>query len=569
MNRIILITSMLLAPLLMGAAPDNPRNATLVDAMKDEMERTTSKLQLEDFSKPYYVSFTIFDVKSVSCTGQDGGLLYEDRTQRRYLRADVRVGSYELDNSNSQFQSQFFSNAGMTRLPVGDDYHALRRGMWLTADSAYKAAVEALEKKRAEASSLRAAEDDEDVPSFTEREGTQFVGDQSLPVLDDVDCAELVEAVSGAYGDHEDIETGQAAVVARNVNRYFIDTEGAFVFEPSSQAYIDAWGRALAEDGMPVKHMFDHVRRSFDALPDKDALVAEAKASADLIATLRKAEKVDTYTGPVVFTGDAATQLMWRMLADGLSGTPSPTTDFESRGNAYDPVRSRLGRRILPEAFDVIDDPTKDMLGDIPLMGAYEVDHEGVPAQKVQLVKDGMLETLLMSRTPSKDIANSNGHGRGGWRGVEGTVGNLIFQPEGGESKDGLEQRLLEEAEREGLDHAYIVRQFDNPFVTGDALTAGESWASHGGDRMPTTVAVRIDADGSETYVRGLSLEKPLIRDLEDIVAWGDQPYIMNYVVTGTAGFLQSIATPALLFEELDMPAAKGPFARPHEVPKP
>jgi predicted Zn-dependent protease len=568
MNRGILLLSIFLAPLTMAATPENPRDSVIVDAMQDEMARTTSELALEDFSRPYYVSFTVFDVKTVHCNAQDGGLVAEDRTHRRFLRTDVRVGSYEVDNSNSQFQSQFFSSAGMTRLPSGDDYYALRRGMWLTADSAYKAAVESLEKKRAEASSLQDNGDDEDVPSFTKRDGTQFVGDQSLPVLDEVDCAELVERVSAAYGDHEAVESGQADAVARNVDRYFIDTEGSFVFEPSSHAYIEAWGRALAEDGMPVKHMFDHVRRDFKELPPHDDIVAEAKASAELIADLRGAEKVDTYTGPVVFTEDAATQIMWRMLADDLSGTPPPTTDFDS-GSQYNALRSRLNRRVFPKEFNVVDDPTRDKLGDIPLMGSYEIDHEGVPARKVQLVKDGMLESLLMSRTPSKKIARSNGHGRGGWQGVEGTVGNLIFEPTGGQSPADLKERLLEEADREGLDHAYIVKQFDNPWVTQDALTAGDSWASHSNDRMPATVVVRVNADGSETLVRGLSLEMPLIRDLEDIVGWGAQPYVTNYIVTGTAGYLQSIATPALLFEELDMPAAKGPFARPHEVPAP
>ncbi|MGM0554889.1 MAG: metallopeptidase TldD-related protein [Myxococcota bacterium] len=568
MNRGFLILSILLAPLAMAATPDNPRDSVIVEAMQDEMERTKSELALEDFSRPYYVSFSVFDVKTVSCTGQNGGLLAEDRTHRRFLRADVRVGSYESDNSNSQFQSQFFSSAGMTRLPSGDDYHALRRSMWLTADSAYKAAVESLEKKRAEASSLQANGEDEDVPSFTKREGTQFVGDQSLPVLEDVECADLVERVSAAYGDHEALETGQADAVARNIDRYFIDTEGSFVFEPSSHAYIEAWGRALAEDGMPVKHMFDHVRRDFSALPAHDDIIAEARASAELIAKLRKAEKVDTYTGPVVFTEDAATQIMWRMLGNDLSGTPPPTTDFDS-GSQYNALRSRLNRRVFPKEFNVVDDPTKDKLGDIPLMGSYEIDHEGVPAQKVELINDGMLETLLMSRTPSDKIAQSNGHGRGGWQGVEGTVGNLIIQPTGGQTPEELKTRLLEEAKREGLDHGYIVRQFDNPWVTQDALTSGDSWARQSKDRMPATVVVRVNADGSEELVRGLSLEMPLIRDLEHIVGWGKQSYITNYIVTGTAGYLQSIAAPAVLFEELDMPAAKGPFARPHEVPAP
>lgn len=569
MKRGYLIISMLLAPFIMAAAPEKPRDTVIVEAMQDEMERTKSELSLEDFSSPYYVSLTVFDVKSVSCSGKDGGLLEEDRTHRRYLRADVRVGSYEMDSSNSQFQSQFFSNAGMTRLPVGDRYHALRRGIWLTADSAYKAAVESLEKKRAEASSLQADDDDKDVPSFLERDGVEFVGDQSLPVLDDVECADLVERVSGAYGDHEAIETGQAEAVARNIDRYFIDTEGAFVFEPSSHAYVEAWGRALAEDGMPVKHMFDHVRRDFDDLPAHDDIVAEAKASAELIATLRGAEKVDTYTGPVLFTEDAATQIMWRMLSDDLSGTPPPTTDFDNGGAKYNALRSRLERRVFPKGVHLVDDPTRDAMGEIPLMGSYEIDHEGVPAQKVELIKDGMLETLLMSRTPSEKIANSNGHGRGGWRGVEATVGNLIFEIDDAKTPEALRERLLDEAEREGLDYGYIVKQFDNAWVTQDALTSADEWASHSDGRYPATVVVRVNKDGSEEYVRGLSLEKPLIRDLEDIVAWGDQHYITNYLVTGTAGYLQSIASPAMLFEELDMPAAKGPFARPHAIPAP
>lgn len=569
MKRAYLLISLCLAPLLMAAAPDKPRDTVLVRAMEDELQRTRQELSLEDFSRPYFVSMTVFDVESVHCTAQDGGATRESRTERRYLRTQIRVGSYEMDNSNTQFSSQFFSNAGVARLPIGDDYHALRRAIWLSADKTYKQAVEALEKKRAVASSLTKEDDGEDVPSFTKRKAHEFVGDQSVPTLDDVDCAPVVEGISKAYGSHPDLETGRADAVARHVDRYYLDTEGTFVFEPSSHAYVEAWGRGLAEDGMPVKHMFDHVRRDFDELPPLDDLIEEAKASAELIADLREAEKVETYNGPVLFTEDASNQIMWRMLSDRLSGTPAPTTDFEGGSSDYNPLTSRLGHRVFPSGFDVLDDPTRDAIGDIPLMGAYDVDHEGVPAQKVQLVDDGMLETLLMSRTPSEDIRTSNGHGRGGWQGIEGTVGNLIFELEGGKSQSELEDALLEEAEREGLDHAYIVRQFDNPWVTQDPLTSGEAWANHTKGRMSGNVVVRLDADGSKTLVRGLSLEKPLVRDLERIVAWGNQPYITNYIVTGTTGYLQSIVTPAMLFEELDMPSAKGPFARPHTLPKP
>lgn len=569
----ILLAAILGAPLLLAASPSPdadvpPPERTLVRAMQDEMARTHAELMLDDFTTPYYVSLTAYDVHTVRCSGKDGGLIDAKRTHQRFLRADVRVGSYDLDNSNSEFQSQFFSSAGVNSLPLTDDYHALRRTIWLTADPTYKDAVEALEKKRAIASSMSRDEDEEPVPSFNKREGLTYIGSAPDASLDDVDCAALVEAVSGAYGEHPDVVTGEADASARVVERYFIDTEGAFVYEPSSHAYIEAWGSAVADDGMSVAHLFDHVRRDFDSLPSLDSLVSEAAASAQLISELRAAPKAETYHGPVLVTGVAANQLMWSLLANSLSGTPSAASDFGVDG-AYDPLRSRLDRRVFGEGVDLVDDPTRASLGDVPLMGSYAVDHEGVPAQKVELIADGMLRRLLMSRTPSKKFKQSTGHGRGGLQGVQGTPGNLILEAKRGLSLTKLERALIDKARRDGLDYAYIIEQFDNPWTTQDSLSTRSSGQPHGWGQMPGSVVVRLHVDGRREYVRGLSLTKPLIRDLQRIVAWGDEQVVTNFVVPSAPDLLHAIAIPAMIFDELDMPAAKGPFARPHDIEAP
>jgi len=46
------------------------------------------------------------------------------------------------------------------------------------------------------------------------------------------------------------------------------------------------------------------------------------------------------------------------------------------------------------------------------LVGAYDVDEEGVPAQAVKLVVAGRLENYLLGREPVRDFPQSNGHGR-------------------------------------------------------------------------------------------------------------------------------------------------------------
>ena len=48
------------------------------------------------------------------------------------------------------------------------------------------------------------------------------------------------------------------------------------------------------------------------------------------------------------------------------------------------------------------------------LVGAYDVDDEGIPAQTVKLVTAGRLENYLLGRTPVRDFPVSNGHGRAG-----------------------------------------------------------------------------------------------------------------------------------------------------------
>src|SRR5260370_26700478 len=68
-------------------------------------------------------------------------------------------------------------------------------------------------------------------------------------------------------------------------------------------------------------------------------------------------------------------------------------------------------------------------LGGQDLLGYYQFDDEGVPAQRVSLVEHGVLKNFEMSRSPLVGFPHSNGHGR---RQLGATPvsrqGNLIVQ---------------------------------------------------------------------------------------------------------------------------------------------
>ena len=57
---------------------------------------------------------------------------------------------------------------------------------------------------------------------------------------------------------------------------------------------------------------------------------------------------------------------------------------------------SRIGRRLLPAGWRVIDDAQRYP----ELMGSMTYDYEGVATRAVTVVEDGVLRDVLMSRTP-------------------------------------------------------------------------------------------------------------------------------------------------------------------------
>ena len=50
-------------------------------------------------------------------------------------------------------------------------------------------------------------------------------------------------------------------------------------------------------------------------------------------------------------------------------------------GAATSELEGRIGARVLPDSFDVVDDPTQTEWRGRPLFGSYEVDREGVAAE--------------------------------------------------------------------------------------------------------------------------------------------------------------------------------------------
>ena len=172
-------------------------------------------------------------------------------------------------------------------------------------------------------------------------------------------------------------------------------------------------------DGMTVRDVFAAVESRFEDLPPMAELLKRARASWRARVTARRAAPVgEEFTGPAAdrrrrpapsCCARRSCRSCWR------AGRRTPRTRGSRSGQGQvTPFLTRIGLRVLSDSFSVSDTPSLKEFDGQPVAGAYVVDDEGVPAKDVTLVEKGRLVTLLTSRTPQKNLLQSNGHGRSG-----------------------------------------------------------------------------------------------------------------------------------------------------------
>lgn len=564
-----------------AAAGPSDSQSTLMRALNDELARSMSELSLPGMPRPYYLSYTVVDYEQLTMGSQFGALVTHDRERARFLRVSVRVGSAALDNTNLFGDFRGFERP--VQLPVDDDYGALRRRVWLATDDAYKDAVEALEKKRA-ALSTQAASADE-VGDFSPAPAARTVEPPAPLKPDEQALAAMVRDASAVYREFSEVQSGKAALLAATVRRVFVSSDGAFVDEPRRVVRFDARGDGQASDGMELQRLVSFTATSIDRLPKPAAIVDAVRASARELAAARKAPLVQDYAGPVLFEPRAAAQLLRALMAEQFSGSPAPRGGDPRMMAGMDGLESdftsRLGQRVLPAGFSVVDDPSRADLAGQSLLGSFHADDEGVPAQSVQLVSDGMLKTLLMTRAPRREVKGSNGHARVGLSGApRARPANLVFTTSRGLDSAELKRRLITEVKATGLQYGILVRSLAEPALAGE----GGGFA-HDDAGIPQPVElVKVGLDGKEEVVRGGTLGGLQVRTLKTVVAAGRDPAVLSYFASASGGprstpiggmrmalwgLPTSLAAPALLFPDLDVRRTKAPQSRTPVMARP
>jgi TldD protein len=580
-----------LAPLLALAAPAAARPAAdpatrstavtdaVVDAIAQEMQRSLATLRIGGAVAPYFIGYKLTEVEVNDAVASLGAVTDDKERHFVTLEGHVHVGSHDFDNSNFiPSGREGLDGVADLQLPLEPNPSLARRTAWLVTDVAYKEALAQLDAKQ-EAMRGGAAGGMAGVASYSKAAPHVAEEPVLVPALEKVDALKKrAEKISAVFRDQPHIRDSRVAFTSYLERRWYLNSEGTSATDTRRASGVMIVASAQAADGQELSVYYARYGTTAADLPGDDELVKASKQLAGQLEKLVNAPLAEPYTGPVLFEGDGAVGIVRYALAPLLSGTPVPFGLGGRDANRFGGgLIDRIGQRVLSQILTVIDDPTVDRVDGEAMIGGYKIDDEGVPAQRVEVIAGGTLRSLLMSRTPSRKLSGSNGHARLSMPGgvFRGTTTNLQVSARGGLARKALIGRLLAEAKAQGLPYGLIIRQLDDPAMTANSeLTRFERLQLIQGvdaEAPPVAlVAYRVYPGGREELVRGVQLKQVQLRAWRDVVAASKARTVRNYLastenplflqVAGlvnafvpTAGVESAIATPDLLFRELDV----------------
>jgi len=544
---------------LAALAADAPAPDPVLAAMHDEIARAI-QVTVSNLDAPYFIQYLIDQGDGFSVSASLGGLLARRRNRIREPEIRVRVGDYKFDNTN------FAGGVGGTRYdlsrwPLDDSYPVLRRYLWLATDSAYKGAVETISRKRA---ALRNLTESNPTDDFSRAHPVEFIQELGRLAIDENDWAARVRELSAIFVDYPGVLDSRVEMDAEAGGYYVANSEGTLVRAAENASSLRARAVAQAPDGMMLHDAVTFL--AFDAahLPGETVLNGALREMAQNLEALAKAPKGEDYSGPVLFEGAAGPQIFAELLTRNLALPRKP--EGGRGGFSSSELEGRLGARVLPESFDVVDDPTQQEWRGRRLFGAYDVDREGVRPQPLTLVEKGVLKGFLLTRQPVHGFSASNGHARlpGPYGAATAGIGNLFISSSETTPAGDLKKKLIELVVARGLAYGIVVRKMDYPSTASlDELRRMFTTAEGAAHPVSSPVLIhKVYPDGREELVRGLRFRGLNVRSLKDILVAGDDNTVFDYLDNGAPMALvgagsytteSCVVAPSIIVDDLEL----------------
>jgi len=534
------------------------KNEILIKSLKNELNRTLTSLKSET-NPPYFISYYVTDIEKVVVSASFGSITSSNSTKNRLLDIDLRVGDYKFDNTHIIRGNSFSFGGGLgaIELPIEDDEKVIRNVIWLASDKIYKSATERYEKAITN-QKIKIKEEDESSDNSIEK---PIISHLSLtkPKIIRSEWEQKVKDLSKLFLADKELYDGDVIFQFEFAHKTIVNSEGTEISWDDTFSRIFVYANTKSEDGMSLPLYESYFSYTPEGLPKFQEIEKDIQAIIGDLNKLRVAQLMNTYSGPAILSGEASGVFFHEIFGHRVEG------HREKDPNSGQTFKKSVNTSILPNFIDVIFDPTLKNYKGKEISGYYDFDDEGVKAQRVVTVENGIFKSFLMNRSPIESFPNSNGHGRKqfGYKSVS-RQSNLIVESHKVTSFDSLKIELKKICKEKNLEFGLF---FD---VVQGGFTFTNRTIPNAFNVQPLVVYKIFVDNRPDELVRGVDLIGTPLSTFSNIVAAADDLGVFNGICGAESGGVPvSASSPSILVSNIEVQKKKKSQAKLPILPNP
>ena len=195
-------------------------------AMNDELNRSISKLTINQYPAPFFISYQFNDGQSLSVQATLGALRSSNEIPARSQNVRLMVGDYSLNDENFVYGSQSVSTGGAyPPLPLVNDSDAIRRTFWITCDQSYKRAIETYDQKLS-ALKQQNKSDEEKLDDYSKITPVNLIMKSTPVKYDKAKWEAVARDISGVFKAYTQISNSSVSISLANTCVYITTNEG-------------------------------------------------------------------------------------------------------------------------------------------------------------------------------------------------------------------------------------------------------------------------------------------------------------------------------------------------------
>ena len=509
-------------------------NNGLFEILKESVEKISHAEITGSMSQtysPYFVSAMVKARQSFQVDVENGGVMSRDEclTPSHDGRLEVRMGSPKQGGAVSY--GEFYPPENLERQSFEI---ALRTA---AEETLWDCALD-LREKQNQAFGMPSSEQREKFVYFSPEESSTSSDELEKELdINFQEVEELFKKVSNNLSTPL-LQNVAVSFEAGKEDCYFVNSEGTRVYSNYRRFHIVMELKTVDKSNLIIPHHWSFRCTSPSKIPTYEELMTTGE-------TLTR-ELLEIVKAPIQENGEFSTivdyenhGVFWHEVIG--HAVEAHRMQEDKWGDSTNIFKGKIGELIAPPFLTVIDDPTVEGLD-----GSYQFDEEGIPAQKVVIVENGVLREYLHTRSSAGYFERgSNGHARAdGNENPCARMSNTLVESSLQVSAEQLKEDLIKICERLNKPYGLILRGSTG----GETMPEESVYAT-----IPANI-FRIDRKGKEKRVRGIYVVGTPYQALSMIEETSDNYGIFNGVCGAESGWIPvTITAPDALLRSLEI----------------